>query len=387
MNLRTVLHLLVLSSGILAAVRGPVQAAEKDRPLRYGRIAGEGVTILNLCDEKGREIARPARGQLVAVYKDTPAGWLEVEVPGGYPVWVYGRYLETTADANLYLVTGNAVNLRPAPSSNASDVTNFPLPQRLQTGDKVRGIELQEPEKALAETWVRVWSPPGVHDCVKSSAVEALAPGEDGPALWAQALATLPSAPPIRAAQTHPKEPSEAERRESEARAAYSEAHAALERERVRETPDYDSVESALNAVVARGGAVAVEARADLRTLATLRESAALKAELEREKTRRAEEVLAQQRDVWEKSKEKDPLGGAFATRGLLERRIGSDGIARFFVSYGGQPVCELVCSSGRYDLATFEGTEIGVLGSEVASRSGELPTFELARLEVLAVR
>lgn len=49
MNLRTVLHLVVLSSGLYAAVHGPLQAsAPKDEPLRYGRIAAEGITILNL---------------------------------------------------------------------------------------------------------------------------------------------------------------------------------------------------------------------------------------------------------------------------------------------------------------------------------------------------
>ncbi|NOT32501.1 MAG: hypothetical protein HOP15_18805, partial [Planctomycetes bacterium] len=244
MNLRIVLHLLVLTSGILAAVRGSVQAGEttgarageRDRPLRYGRITGDGVSIYNLADEKGREIARPARGQLVAVYKDTATGWLEVEVPGGYPVWVFGRYLEPTSEANLYQVNGSAVNLRPAPSS---DVTNFPLPQRLQAGDKVRVLELAEPEKPLAETWVRIWSPPGVHGCVRSSAVEGLMSGEDGPALWSVALAALPTAPPMRAAQTRPKEPSEAERKEGEVRVALEEARAALERERIRETPDF----------------------------------------------------------------------------------------------------------------------------------------------------
>ena len=62
-------------------------------------------------------------------------------------------------------------------------------------------------------------------------------------------------------------------------------------------------------------------------------------------------------------------------------------GIARFYLRFGGSISCELQCSSGRYDLSTFASIEVGVHGSEVASRSGELPTFEVARLEVLAVR
>jgi hypothetical protein len=385
MNLRTALHLLVLSSGILAAVRGPVQAAGDDQPLRYGRIASDGAAILNLADDKGKEVARPARGQLVAVYKENAAGWLEVEVPGGFAVWVFGRFLEPIdEDAGLYEVTGNAVNLRPAPSS---DVTNFPLPQRLQAGDKVRVIERLEPEKPLAETWVRIWSPPGVRACVKSSMVESLTSGEDGAALWGAALKSLPAEPPPRAAAPRPREPSEAERKEAEARAALEEARAAMARERVKETPDYDPIEAALEAIVARGGAVAVEARAELRALGTLREAAALRSDLERERTRRAEEAIETQKEVWARSREKDPLGNVFAARGVIERRTGVDGIARFYLRFGGQTTGELACSSGRYDLSTFAGTQVGVHGSEVASRTGEVPTYEVARIEVLAVR
>ncbi len=388
MNFSTLLYSLVLSSGILAAVRGSVQAGEKHMPLRYGRIAGSAVTILNLSDEKGKEIARPPTGQLVAVFKEAPSGWLEVEVPGGFAVWVYGRYLLPTAEAGLYEVTGNAVNLRPGPSSDLSnDVTNFPLPQRLQVGDKLRVIELQDPAKPLSDTWVRVWSPPGVRGCVKSSLVEGLSPAEDGASLWSAALAALPAVPPVRATQARSQEPSEAERREAEARAALEEARTALERERAKETPDYDPVEVALNSVVARGGAYAIEARAELRTLTSLREAYGLKVDLERERARRASEVLERQQDVWDKSKQKDPLGGVFAARGVIERRTNAEGIARFYLRFGGGISCELACASGRYDLSTFAGTEVGVHGSEITSRTGELPTFEVARLEILTVR
>jgi hypothetical protein len=392
MNLRTVLHLLVLSSAILAAVRGPVQApsvaqAASDRPLRYARVSGEGAAIYNLEDEKGKDIARPAKGQLVAVYEENASGWLEVEIPGGFPVWVFGKYLGTTDDPALLEVTGNAINLRPLPSS---DVTSFPLPQRLQAGDKVRVIELAEPEKPLAETWVRVWSPPGVRGFLKSSLVEGLTQGEDGAALWTAALAKLPAEARVTEASGTPgrtQEPSEAERREAEARVALEEARALLAAEKAKETPDFAPVESALQALVATGGAIAIEARAELRTLGLEREAAALRAELQAERQRRSEEVLDKQQEVWEKSKLKDPLGGVFAARGVVERRTNAEGIGRFFLRFGTDTTAELVCTSGRYDLSAFNGTEVGVHGSEIASRTGEFPTYEVARLEVLAVR
>jgi len=386
MNLRTVLHLVVLSSGLLAAVHGPFQSpAPKDEPLRYGRIAADGTTVLNLADEKGKPVAQPAKGQLVAVHKEHVSGWLEIEIPGGFPVWVYGKFLAPSSDAGVYEVTGSGVNLRPEPSSEA--VTNFPLPQRLQPGDKVRGIELQDPAKPLSDNWVRVWSPPGVRAFVKSSIVEGLPQGENGPALWSQALASLPAAPPVRVEPARPSGASEADKKDAEARGALEAARAALEAERKKDTPDYAPIQAELEKLVAQGGPVAVEARAELRTVATLIEAAHLRADLERERQRRAEEARAAQEAVWKSSKEKDPFGGVFPVRGVVERRTSTDGIARFFLRFGKDTVCELACSSGRYDLSTYAGVEVGVHGSEVASRTGEVPTFELTKLEVLAVR
>lgn len=391
MNLRLALHLLVLSSGLLAAVRGPLQgdpAAPKDGPLRYARVSAEGAAIRNLPDEKGKEIARPAKGDLVAVYKEIPSGWAEVEVPGGFAVWVFGKFLKPTAQEGVFEVDGNAVNLRPGPSSDlSSDVTNFPLPQRLQAGDKLRLIELQDPAKPLNETWARVWSPPGVRGLARSADLTALAAGEDGAALWSAALAAVPAVPAVKAAQPRSTPPSETEQRLAEGAAALEAARKMLEAERVKDTPDYDAVEAALDAVVAQGGTAALEARAELRTLVTLREAAALKADLERERQRRAQEVLEEQRRVWERSREKDPFGGVFAARGVVERRTTSDGIARFYLRFGGNISCELVCSSGRYDFSTFAGTHVGIHGSEITSRTGEVPTFEVARVEVLEVR
>jgi hypothetical protein len=386
MNLRTVLHLVVLSSGLFAAVHGPIQgAAPKDEPLRYGRIAADGITILNLADEKGKPVAQPSKGQLVAVYKEHVSGWLEVEVPGGFPVWVFGQFLAPSADANVYEVTGSGVNLRPEPSSEV--VTNFPLPQRLQPGDKVRGIELQDATKPLSENWVRVWSPPGVRAFVKSSVVEGLGQGEAGAALWSQALASLPSAPPVRVDPARPGATSAADQKDASARAALVAARSALETERKKDTPDYAPIQGELEKLVAAGGPVAVEARAELRTVATLIDAANLRADLERERQRRAEEARAAQEAVWKSSKEKDPFGGVFPVRGVVERRTSTDGIARFFLRFGQDTVCELSCSSGRYDLSTYAGVEVGVHGSEIASRTGEVPTFELQKLEVLAVR
>jgi hypothetical protein len=392
MNLRLALHFLVLSTGILAAVRGPVQGADanvsRQAPLRYARVASEGASVLNLADDKAKAIAQLPKGGLVAVYKETPTGWLEVEIPGGFSVWVFGSYLRPTEDPAFFEVTGNAVNLRPRPSSDlTTDVNNFPLPQRLQAGDKLRLIELADASKPLAETWAHVWSPPGVHGWLKGATLAALDAGEDGAKLWSAALSALPVTPPPSLHTTPPPPPSEFEKKAQEGQSALEAARSALERERAKETPDYDAVEQSFHSIVALGGTAAIEARAELRTIATLREASALKADLQRERARRAEEVLEQQQQVWAKSREKDPFGGVFSARGVVERRTGADGVVRFYLRFGGDIRCELSCTSGRYDFTLFAGTEVGVQGSEVASRTGEVPTYEVTRLEVLAVR
>ncbi len=381
---RALLHMCVLSTGILAAARGPLQSSEK--PLRYARVAVDGAKVRNLADDKGKEVGAPARGTLVAVFTEKPGGWLEVEVPGGFPVWMFGRYLKATGEEGIYEVTGDAVNLRPEPTG---DVTSFPLPQRLQSGDKVRGIELLEPHKPLAETWARIWSPPGVHGLLRASAVEPLPAGEDGAALWGAALQALPDAPPPRKDTVRASEPTDDERRESDARRALEQARSDLQRERAKETPDYAPVRSALNAVLvqAPSGAVAIEARAELRSLEGLEESAALKAELERERSLRQEEALKRQQEVWDKSRAKDPLGSVFASRGILERRTGTDRMSRYFLRFGGDTRSEVLCTSGRYDLGTFAGYEIGVQGSEVPARTSGVPAIEVSRIEVLTVR
>ena len=378
---RPLLHLCVLSTGILAAARGPLQ---EETVSRYARISVDGARVLNLADDKGKEIARPKRGDLVAVFREQAGGWLEVEVPGGFPVWVFGRYLKPLDEAGIYEVTGNAVNLRPEPSS---DVTNFPLPERLQAGVRVRGIELLEADKPLNETWVRIWSPPGVHGLMRASSVENLPAGQDGAALWTAAMQTLPEAPPRQ--ETRRGEQSEGDRQEAEARRALDRAKADLESERAKDTPDYGSVRQALNAVLseAPGGAVAIEARSELRALETLEEAAALKAELERERSMRQEEALKRQQDVWAKSRAKDPLGAIFRARGVLERRTGTDGTPRYFLRFGGESQAELLCTSGRYDLATFAGYDIGVQGSDAPARSGGEAAIEVTRIEVIAVR
>jgi len=364
--------------GIGSALRGA------DEPLRYARVAVERARVRNVADDKGIVVAEVERGSLVAVHAEQESGWLSVEVPGGYAVWVFGRYLEATDEPDVLEVTTNAVNIRPSPSS---DVTSFPLPQRLQAGDRVRLIELFEPEKPLAETWARVWSPPGVRAWLRASATEPLGAGEDGAALWREALRFEPQAPPTRAESVARQALVAAD---ADARAKLDSARARLAAEQAKENPDFGAVRGAYAALLreAPDGPIAAQARADLERITALEEAATLRAELERERERRAEAARAEHARVLESSRRKDPLGQVFLARGVLLRRVGTDGIPHYLLRFGNDVSHELVCQSGRYELALFAGYEVGVQGQELAAAQPDGPrVLEISRLEVIARR
>ena len=387
---RTVPRFLALALVVLPA-GAAAQEAPSQVPSRYARITGDGVRILNLADDKGVAVATPDAGQLVAVYEESAAGWLLVEVPGGYPVWVFGKFLTATEDQDVFEVTRNAVNIRPGPSS---EVTNFPLPQRLHSGDRVRMIETLDASAALADTWARIWSPPGVRAWVRTSATAALAAEEDGAALWNAELAKAgdrvvasQSSPAASSGGAGPGTPDVAETAAASALAA---AQGELERERARKAPDYQRVRGLIEAVLTRtpSGTTAIEARETLRRIDALEEATALQAQLEAMRAERAAAATEEQKGIWERSREKDPLGHVFASRGVLFRRRDADGVPTFFLRFGGETVAELACPSGRYDLELFAGFEVGVQGTELASaEGGGTRMLDVSRVEILKRR
>jgi hypothetical protein len=401
-------------------------AAQAPAPQRFGRIASDAAVVRNIYDKAGNEIARPKKGTLVAVWSEQPAGWLEVEVPGGFAVWVHGRMLAPTAEASVYEVTKNAVNMRPAPRS---DETSFPLPRRLMAGDRVRVLEWQDPAADPSTTWARILSPAGVGAWLESSAVVPLQAGEDGAASWKAAHAALrpqpaPAAPPAAAGAgsgapaggasetagpgapsagpadgrplARPSAADEAQRtlaeRETRARAALEEARDLYAREATRSEPDYEVVRAAYARAIgeSKGGEVALLAQGELDRLAVLERASALKAELRQEKDRRTREFLERQRALLEAARIRDPLSAAFLSYGVLERRVGVDGTPRFCLKLGGEAQSEVVCASGRYDLDAFAGYQIGVTGDLLQTYSrgaDEHPIIEVERIEVLASR
>ncbi len=400
MKFGNTLHRIAAVLAVLLAGTAGLQAQPQEQgATRFARIARDGVQIRNLADPNGVSIAAPEKDSLVTIHGES-AGWYAVEIPGGYAVWVYGRYVRPFDESDVYEVTRNGVNIRPNPSS---DILSFPLPQCLHAGDRARMIEILEPEADLASTWVRIWSPPGVRAWVRASDTAPLASGEDGQVLWAQAMDALSErvVPPYEKSgvepETQPTEtvaekPAESEA-EKEARDAIKDARGMLEVEIEKETPDLASVRAKLEALLesAPSGAIVAEVRAELDRLALFEEVARVRADLERERARRAEEARLRQREAWEASVAKDPLGHVFLSRGVLYHEIEANGTPRFYLRFGRERVAELVCSSGRYDLDAFTGYEIGVQGELLPGTedllANEPGIIQVRRLEIIARR
>ncbi len=378
----------------LALVLAFPLAAQTDAPQRYARVGVKDARALTLPDDQANEVVKLPEKTLVAVFRDT-GSWLEVEVPGGYPVWIFGRYLKATDEEDVYQINGNGVNLRPKPTA---EVSNYPLAQHLYAGDKVRVIERADPGLPLEKDWMRIWTPPGVRAWIAKGDAKALAAGEDGKAAWKEALANLPPAPArAKAAREASTKPAAETKKPPQAGGAkfgelFDAAWKRLEAERGKDTPDWPAVRAAFTeaqAVAPTGADVARVSQA-LSTLTALEEASSLRAELQAERKRREEEALRRQQDIWERSRAKDPLGDVFLSRGALERVSDPDGKARYFLRFGGELVSEIVCVSGRYDLDLFASYEVGVKGMELVAPDGgsaDPIRIEVTRLEILSRR
>jgi hypothetical protein len=80
-----------------------------------------------------------------------------------------------------------------------------------------------------------------------------------------------------------------------------------------------------------------------------------------------------------------DPLGRFDAT-GWLRHRASAAGIERFRLEKGGQLLCYLDCSSGRYDLALFQGCEVGITGSRDRPHAQGVRVIDVQKIEVIGL-
>ncbi len=386
----------------LAPAQTPATQEPAKSPVSHVRAKEGGATLRNLADAKGEVVLQAPAGALMAVYSER-AGWLEVEPASGMKVWIFGAYLKRTGTPGLAEITANNVRMRPLPSS---DEKSFPLPMKLDRGERVRVIARADPVKPLGEDWVQVWSPAGARAFIAALETAPLAAGEDPRAAWASAIQEAQAAIPVVELALPSERAPSVKTSEAAARKSEPKAHPAVDRlgeaeklmatARAAENPDFAAAKAAYQHVVAQSpqGASAGTARARLDEIAIREEIHRLKLDKESYEKQRVEKLSEAEAKLREVAKRQDPLWGRFQARGWLEREIKPGELPRYVVRWSGKEVAELACGSGRYDLDTFVGYEIGVLGVTqraavpgVSDLPGTPARIDATRIEVISAR
>lgn len=387
-----------------AAGDDPPAAAVPD-VARWVSAGSGGAVLRNLADLQGLDLLRAPAGTPLAVHR-TNGDWLLVEPPGGMPVWAFGRFFAETPEDDVLVVTANAVNMRPRPSS---EVSSFPLLSRLHGQDRVHLIRRQDESLELEEDWLQLWSPPGAAAWVHTGEVADLADRALAAERWHGVLAQgglpLPATPGGEPGVSG--EPSDTDDVDvtstEEARAALLEAETRYAQRR----PDAVTVaecallEAAFQRVLeleAEGPAAMVATRR-LELVAALRKAAELRATLEEERLRRERELIARQEEIWEQARRRDPLSHRFDARGVLARHSAPNRLDRWFLTWRDATgtvvdVCEVVCRTGRFDLDLFAGCELGVMATtlqsvrvETGAEDASPRVLDVARIEVISSR
>jgi hypothetical protein len=408
--------LLVCAPALHASPQAPAQtptksASESSTPQRYVRAKSGGAKIYNLADAKGVELESAKAESLLAVYSEN-AGFLEVEPADGLLVWVSGKYLATTDEPGVLKVTGNGINMRPAPSSTSEN--SYPLARSLNKSDKVRAESRQHPEKPLAEDWVHVWAPAGTRAWCKKAEVSD-ATGSDLATLFTSAQkdahaaaklyvepkaasAALASAPKSEkttpdanlragggasaAAATPAGAQAQGGAGSASAATELATANQLYEKARTSENPDFAAAKASYQKVIdlAPKSSAADSARAGLEKIGLHEEIARIKADKAAHEVDRPARRARAEKDLREASLGSDPLWGRFQTRGWLEKE--GD---HWAIRWAGKVTSEVVCTSGRYDLSLFQGFQLGITGALQRGAGSDGPArFDVRRIEVL---
>jgi hypothetical protein len=403
-----------VSAALLLAT--PARGVQEPQDLlTYVRAGAGGAKAYNLPDPQAVVVLEAPAETVLAVHAKR-SGWLDVEAPGGFRVWVWGEYLEPASKQGMVRVTGNDVRMRPLASSG---IESYALAQKLGRGQELYLIGRKDESLPMTSDWVQVWSPPGARAWVREADTDPLAGGESGAELWGAAVSAklaarkpVPVTPPAPAGGDAGQAPV-AQGQAAGAQAVEAAAPAgkdAVSALRRAETlfasemakddagsiPDYGAVRAAYEEVLVaeQDGPSAARARSRLEEVGLRAEAYRLRHELELERARREAEARAARERI-EQAGDRDPFYGRFDTRGWLERRIEPGTTEPFWVlRWSGEDTAELVCFSGRYDLSVFEGFELGVNGQMLsgpieatAGRGMRAARFDVRRIEVLSGR
>jgi hypothetical protein len=380
----------------------PVPAsAQSQAKLRYVQVGADGAAARNLYDAQGVVVRDLEPGTVLAVHGER-SGWLDVEAPGGFQVWVYGEFVTAANEPGLVRITGNGVRMRPLPSSGPE---SLPLRQHLYSGNEVRLIKRNDPSLALAKDWVQVWSPPGARAWVRAGETAALPAGAKGVQLWAGAVAAAertaaePTAGDVGVtAAAAPAVATAKETAQAGDRLAKADALLTAERQKDEQgsVPNYAVVLAAYDEVLAvvQQGPTADLARSRRQLAQSYADAYQIRVDLEAQ--RAALEAAAVRRaEEREKAGTRSPFEGRFEARGWVVReKIPGQKEPVWMVRWSGDPVAELLCSTGRYDLSLFEDYEVGIGGRVVrgpVAGSGQTTVrprrIDVTRIEVISGR
>lgn len=386
----------------------------------YARAGSRGARLRSLADEKGHLLADIPAGTVLKLRGDR-AGWVQAEIPGGFAVWIAGQYVRETETPGTLELTGDRVNLRPLPQTD--NVNNYPVGV-LQRGTRVQLVERANPDKALKDDWVRVWTPEGTAGWLRKAEAEALDAATDGAKAWSDALAkgthlaapiyarpaqsatppavatpahsgAAPGNPPGNAASggatpsANGAAPAVATASLVGAELELHKARELLATARTSEQPDLAGLRAAYDKVIALDskdgvdGPFASSARADLENVAILEAAAGMRAEMEASKARVAQQLAERRQQVAKDAAAKDPLTQTYPGHGTLVRRTTATGVPQYWLVQGTRDVCQLSCSSGRYKLESYAGRYLGVFGDKSTLPSGDA-AIDAQRIEVL---
>lgn len=372
---------LMCSASASAAQPTPALVAQAERFVQAG---SSGAKLYNIADTKGAQMMSIEAGSLLRVRSENKeAGYLEVEPVEPVTVWVFGRFLETTEESGVLRVRGTGVNMRPKPSTSIDN--NYPLSQSLTTGDRLTMLARNNAEKTLSEDWVQVLAPQGTTLWCRTA--DTGAAGADAATSFGKAqTAALAKRTPKKETTTAAPKAAELEKpapaEKTATRNELAEADALYEAARQSESQDFTAAKNAYNAYLTKHstGAGAEKAKSQLERIALHEEVRRLKSDRTALETERQERLARAEAQLREASLANDPLWGRFQARGWLERS--GDG---WVIRWAGKPGTELVCAGGRYDLANYEGCQIGVIGAFVKSATTGAPArLDVRRIEVL---
>lgn len=363
----------------------PNSAATAQAGARFMELTADAV-LRNFEDENGAVLATLSKGTLVRSFRESQGKpvFSEVEVAGGFPVWVYGRYLQPTDVDGVLLVTGNRVNMRPMPNSTPA---SMPLRSKLDAGQRVRMVERAMKAAAFGEDWIRIQAPTRAKAWIESSALTPVTSDRMAKARWDEASKPLPIARPRPVSSLAPagaNRPAPAGRTGEGTAAAASarvspdvlklliDADTAFDAATSLQSPTTEAWRDVIAAYdkvleAAPETSLTYQKASERLTQSKLTmEVVAIREDMNMEQRAKDRKIREIDRFLEQQQQRKNPRWGRFEERGWLEARE-RGGITRWYLVFGGETLAEVKCMTRRYDLGVFEGFEIGVIGREIS--------------------